>query len=353
MVFFVYSPLQMKEMALLKKKIRFIVNPISGTQKKKRIPALIKKIMDQSRYEIDIASTEFKGHAELLTSEAVDNGYFAVVAVGGDGTVNEVGRKLINTKTALGIIPCGSGNGLARHIHIPLDLRKAIEIINEGLVKAIDYGMMNDLPFFCTCGVGFDALVSFQFALDGRRGILTYIEKTLLEFLKYRPATYELEMDGGVKKFKAFLITCGNASQYGNNAFISPNASLQDGLLDITILEPFTVIDIPSLVFQLFNKLISQNSRIKTFRCKELTIRRKEEGVAHFDGDPITLGKDIHVQVVSKGLTVLTPRKVEYNPIEVAQHFINPVIEEVTSINRSIINRNIEFLRNILKGIKE
>lgn len=340
-------------MGTLKKKIRFIVNPIAGTQKKKKIPLLIEELMDPSKYEVEICFTEYKGHAERLTHEAVAKKYYAVVAVGGDGTVNEVGRELIQSKTALGIIPCGSGNGLARHMHIPLDPKKAIETVNDGLVKWIDYGTMNEIPFFCTCGVGFDALVSFQFAMDGRRGLLTYMEKTLAEFLKYRPVTYELEVDGGTERVKAFLITCGNASQYGNNAFISPNASLQDGLLDITILEPFTVLDIPSLVFQLFNKLINQNSRIKTFKCKKLTIRRKEEGVAHFDGDPIVLGKDIHVNVVSKGMSALVPRKVEYNPIEKAQHLINPVIEEVTSINRQTINRNLEFLRNILREIRD
>ncbi len=336
-----------------RRKIRFIINPISGTQNKKGIPALIEKYADRDRYEVEVTPTDHKGHAEKLAHEAARQGYFAVVAVGGDGTINEVGRGLIHSDTAMGIIPCGSGNGLARHLHIPLEPKKAIEIINNGLVKMIDYGMMNEIPFFCTCGVGFDALISFRFAMDGRRGLFTYMEKALQEFLKYQPDTYELEMDGGVKKFKAFLITCGNASQYGNNAFISPHASLQDGLLDITILEPFTVIDIPSLVFQLFNKLIGQNGRIKTFRCKKLTIRRKEEGVAHFDGDPIMLGKDIHVEIIRRGMQILAPRRVEYHPLERAQNFINPMIEEVTSINRQVINRNMEFLKNIIRGIKD
>ena len=149
-----------------------------------------------------------------------------------------------------------------------MDAKKAINIINEGLIDIIDYGKINDVPFFCTCGVGFDAFVSLQFSKAGRRGPLIYLEKTLLESLKYKPETYELEMDGSTLRYKAFLIACGNASQYGNNAYITPQATLNDGLLDVTILEPFTVLDVPALSFQLFNRTIDQNSRIKTFRCK-------------------------------------------------------------------------------------
>jgi len=330
-------------MNIKKRKIRFVVNPISGTQNKKGITELIPRFVDSERYDWEITPTLYQGHAEVLAREAVSNQLSVVVAVGGDGTVNEVGRGLINSHTAMGIIPCGSGNGLARHLHIPLDMKKAIETINGGLVKSIDYGVMNDAPFFCSCGVGFDALVSFQFAHGGRRGLWTYIEKTLLEFLKYKPSTYELEIDGGKKSYKAFLITCGNASQYGNNASMTPLASMQDGLLDITILEPFTMLDIPSLVFQLFNKMINQNSRIKTFRCEHLVIRREAGGVAHFDGDPIELGSDIDIYVVHRGIRVLGPRKAYYNSMDRA----TGILEDVAGFNRQIINTNLEFLRNL------
>lgn len=167
------------------------------------------------------------------------------------------------------------------------------------------------MPFFCTCGVGFDAFVSLQFSKAGRRGPLTYLEKTLLESLKYRPETYELEMDGSTLRYKAFLIACGNASQYGNNAYITPQATLNDGLLDVTILEPFTVLDVPSLSFQLFNKTIDQNSRIKTFRCQTLRIHRSKPGVVHFDGDPMMMGENVDVKIMKKGLQVIVPRDAE------------------------------------------
>lgn len=179
------------------------------------------------------------------------------------------------------------------------------------MIDIIDYGKINDVPFFCTCGVGFDAFVSLQFSKAGKRGPLIYLEKTLLESLKYKPETYELEMDGSTLRYKAFLIACGNASQYGNNAYITPQATLNDGLLDVTILEPFTVLDVPALSFQLFNKTIDQNSRIKTFRCKTLRIHRSKQGVIHFDGDPMIMGENIDVNIIKRGLQVIVPKNVE------------------------------------------
>ena len=221
-----------------KKKISFIINPISGTQGKEQILKWLDEKLDKSRYIPEVIYTERAGHAVEIAALKAKEEAFAVVAIGGDGTINEIARSLVHTKTALGIIPCGSGNGLARHLQIPMDAKKAINIINEGLIDIIDYGKINDVPFFCTCGVGFDAFVSLQFSKAGRRGPLIYLEKTLLESLKYKPETYELEMDGSTLRYKAFLIACGNASQYGNNAIRkalyrsvlpSPHPSFQTG----------------------------------------------------------------------------------------------------------------------------
>lgn len=292
-----------------KKKIVFIVNPISGTQDKDTILKWIDERIDRSSYDYLIERTQYAGHASEIAARAAEEDAFAVVAIGGDGTVNEVGRSLIHTATAMGIIPCGSGNGLARHLQIPLDPRAAIDIINEGKTVCIDYGKINDAPFFCTCGVGFDAFVSLKFATAGKRGPLTYVENTLHESLNYKPETYEIENEEGTVRCKAFLIACGNASQYGNNAYIAPQASLTDGLMDVTILEPFTVLDVPSLAFQLFNKTIDQNSRIKTFRTKKIKIHRAKEGVIHFDGDPAMAGTEIVVELVHEGLNIITNDK--------------------------------------------
>lgn len=312
------------------KKIAFVINPISGTQNKTNILECVKSLLDKDKYAPEVIYTERAGHAiEIAAAKAREN-YFAVVAIGGDGTINEIARSLVHTSTALGIIPCGSGNGLARHLQIPMDVRKAVEIINGGNIDVIDYGKINDQPFFCTCGVGFDAFVSLKFAQAGKRGPLTYIEKTLVESLKYKPETYELEIDGSPSRYKAFLIACGNASQYGNNAYITPQASMDDGLLDVTIIEPFTMFEAPSMAFQLFNKTIDQNSHIKTFQCRKLHIHRTKPGVAHYDGDPVMMGEDIDVQIMEKGLRVITPaqkqndgRKNGINVLQRAQDYIN------------------------------
>lgn len=293
-----------------KKRIVFVVNPISGTQGKKAILKWIDERLDRSIYDYSIVKTEYAGHASQIAAVAVQDKVDVVVAIGGDGTINEIARSLVHTDTALGIIPCGSGNGLARHLRIPMEPKAAIDILNQGNNVCIDYGKINNIPFFCTCGVGFDAFVSLKFADSGKRGLLTYLENTLHESLTYQPETYVIENEEGTVKYKAFLIACGNASQYGNNAYITPHASLTDGLMDITIMEPFTVLDVPSLSFQLFNKTLDQNSRIKTMRAKKIKIHRQHDGVMHFDGDPLMAGKELDVEIIPAGLYVIaSPKK--------------------------------------------
>ena len=292
-----------------KKNIIFVVNPISGTQGKKAILKWNDERLDRSIYDYSIVNTEYAGHATQIAAAAVQDKVDVVVAIGGDGTINEIARSLVHTQTALGIIPCGSGNGLARHLQIPMDPKAAIDILNQGYLNCIDYGKINNIPFFCTCGVGFDAFVSLKFADSGKRGLLTYLENTLHESLTYQPETYEIENEEGTVKYKAFLIACGNASQYGNNAYIAPQASLTDGLMDVTILEPFTVLEVPNLSFQLFNKTIDQNSRIKTMRAKKIKIHRAKEGVLHFDGDPLMAGKELEVEIIPSGLHVISSAK--------------------------------------------
>ena len=312
-----------------KKQILFIVNPISGTQNKEVILRQIEEKIDKDFFEITIRKTEYAGHAFDIATEAAQNNIDFVVAIGGDGTINEIGRALIHTKTAMGIIPCGSGNGLARHLHIPMDVSKAISIINEANVRAIDYGVIAGHPFFCTCGVGFDAFVSLKFADSGKRGLLSYLENTLQQSLTYKPETYEIENSTGTVKYKAFLIACANASQYGNNAYIAPQASLTDGMMDITVLEPFTVLDVPSLAFQLFNRTLDKNSRIKTMRDKKIIIHRATEGVFHFDGDPTIGGKDLEVEIKPLGINVITPKNPEPNTdIFNIGHYVNEFIQK-------------------------
>ena len=296
----------------MKRQITFIINPISGTHSKDEIPKILEARLDKTQFDYEIRMTEYAGHAAEIAYECSEKGQDIVVAVGGDGTVNEVARSLIHTDTALGIIPCGSGNGLARHLCLPLEAKKAIDIINACKIEAFDYGVINDLPFFCTCGMGFDAFISLKFAEAGKRGPITYVENVLKEGLKYKPETYEVEDESGAKKYKAFLIACANASQYGNNAYIAPGATMKDGEMDVIIMEPFDVLDAPQIAADLFMKTLGNNSKIKTFRAKKIHIHRKEPGAIHFDGDPIMTGTDIDVHIEHEGIKILTnPEAIE------------------------------------------
>ena len=289
----------------MKRKIVFILNPHSGTDDKVRMPKLIEENINTKAYDYDIVFTEYAGHAADIAKDCASRGIDIVVAVGGDGTINEVARSIVHTNTALGIIPCGSGNGLARHLCIPLDPRKAISLINRACIESLDYGVINDLPFFCTCGMGFDAFVSMKFAESGKRGPISYAENILREGLKYEPETYTLEDETGTKQYKAFLISCANASQYGNNAYIAPQASMSDGLMDVVIMEPFDVIEASQVSFDMFNKTLDKNSKIKSFRCKKLHITRSKPGVIHYDGDPVMTGADIDVHLEEKGIKMI------------------------------------------------
>jgi len=344
-----------------KKNIEFIVNPISGTSGKKFVAKLIEEYLDMGRYnDYKILQTKRPGHATELARKAAQQGMDVVCAIGGDGTVNEVACGLVHSQTALAIIPSGSGNGLARHLRIPTDPLSAIKIINHGQVHTMDYGLMNNRPFFCTCGVGFDAFISQRFAESGKRGPASYLENILKSSLNYHPETYEVEMvnklDGKDvhETCKAFLISCANASQYGNNAYIAPSASVRDGIMDVTILEPFTAIEAPQIAIQLFNGTLSQNSRIKTFQCQKLTIHRSSAGVAHFDGDPIQTGKTIQVELVPNGLLCLSPREEGVPDVEErVQSFITENIRNMYSKTEVIIQENLRRSQRIAQLNKD
>ncbi len=339
-----------------KKRVTFIVNPISGTQNKKGVTEKIKKYANNEKFDISIIPTQYAGHATEIAAQCAADGVDIVVAVGGDGTINETARALVHSNTVLGIIPCGSGNGLARHLRIPMDVQKAIEVINQCVVETIDYGKINDIPFFCTCGVGFDAFISMKFAQAGKRGLSTYIENTLREGLRYEPETYEIENEDGSMKYEAFLITCANASQYGNNFYIAPKASLCDGLMDVIIMEPFTMLDAPAISFQMINGTIDQNSKIKTLRCKRLKIHRSKPGVIHFDGDPVMAEADLMVEIIEKGLQVIigsqedkpaTNVNMWQSVIDAFNDLKPSIMDDLAAQNRRLQVLNKELLRKL------
>lgn len=296
--------------ALMKKYI-FIVNPISGTHDKHHIIDLIPHYFSDEEYEI--RNTEYPGHATEIASKAAQQGAYAAVAIGGDGTVNEVAQGVMHTGTALGIIPCGSGNGLARHLGISMKPELALETLRDGEVKDCDYGKINGHPFVCTAGVGFDAEVSETFSKAGKRGLPTYLKTTIGVGIKYKGEVMDLEFDDGevIKGGRYWLVTAGNAAQYGNDFFITPDASLRDGFLDINLWKPFNKLTSPLVGFELHQRLILKNSNVRIKRCKKVTIHREKEGPIQWDGDPSWGPKDITMEIVEGGIKMVvgTPKK--------------------------------------------
>lgn len=289
-----------------------MINPISGKGDSEYLPPVLEKAF--THWDLSICFTQRANHAYDLAKKAAEDGIDIVVAVGGDGTINETATALCGTKTALGIIPRGSGNGLARHLHIPFDIDKAIEIIKNGQISAVDYCTANNHPFFCTFGVGFDAQVSKAFAENGtkgHRGPIGYVKSAISEYLKYRSQLYRITTPKGTIAEKAFIIACGNASQYGNNAYIAPYADMQDGLIDVTVVLPITPLDTAVLGILMFSKHIDQDNNIISFQVPSLTIEREAPGIVHVDGEPMMMDKHIDILCHAKSLLVATPKAIE------------------------------------------
>lgn len=299
-----------------KRRILLIINPISGIGNKETFEPLVRRYLEPLGFEITTAYTCARGDATRLAKLAVNQGYYGVIAAGGDGTVNETARALCDTEVVLGIIPCGSGNGLARHLGIPIEPEAAVKIIAENHIVDSDYGSVNGHPFFCTFGVGFDAAVSGNFARQHRRGKLMYLKSAISEYVKFHPQVYTVSANGQVLTEKAFLIACCNASQYGNNAYIAPTASITDGLLDITIIHAGNPLNTAMVGVDLFTGYINSNTLIHSFRAPSAVIYRQQEGPAHLDGEPVNITETMDIKCHANSLRIFTPTKeVKFRPI--------------------------------------
>jgi len=304
------------------KNIAFIINPVSGSKEtqnaKRKLPKLIMQSLDSRQWLPNISFTEYAGHATEMAYQFARMGFDAVVAVGGDGTVNEVAKGLAESQktkidaarpTALGIIPMGSGNGFARHLNIPIRPQKAIELLNHSEPISVDYGLANGRLFVSTCGTGFDALIADHFAGSNKRGFSTYLQNILHDVFSYSPQTYHLVGDGLDVTHKAFLITFANANQWGYEALIAPKASVQDGKMDIMLMSSHAILGSASLALRLFAGSIDDSHFMDTIRVKEVMLEREEAAPFHIDGDPVEMEKDIHIQIVEDGLRVLVEKR--------------------------------------------
>jgi diacylglycerol kinase (ATP) len=247
-----------------------------------------------------------------LRLKKIKEGYTHIVAVGGDGTVNEVASAAAKTGCLVGIIPQGSGNGLARELKIPVNLKEALSVIKMHKIRTIDAGMVNGRYFFCTCGTGFDASVGKEFARDSRRGMLSYVRATIHKYIKYSPKTYNLKINKRKIELDAFLVTFANSGQYGNNAYIAPKAKIDDGALDLCILRPFPKANTILIGLRLFFKNIDQSPYLEIMHIKKATLKRKgkKKITLHIDGEPHAFKDKLKVEVVPGALKVMVPARI-------------------------------------------
>ena len=285
--------------------IWFIANFFSGTlsfEKKEAITAIIEKLPNSK-----IFKTEYPNHACEIAQLAIDQKVKIVVAIGGDGTINEVASVLKGTNIALGIVPIGSGNGLARHLKIPLNSLTAIDRVLNGTITEIDTCTINEIPFFCTAGIGLDAQVAYDFSLQNRRGFSTYIITAIKVFIAYKSIDFKIFTANKSFNNTAFAITFANASQYGNDAIVAPESKIDDGLLDMVILKPFSVFNSIFLAIRLFNNSFSKSKFVKTIKGKVFNIITENKScIIHFDGEPKLLNtNEIIVKIDDKKLKVI------------------------------------------------
>lgn len=280
------------------KDILFIVNPISGKGRKHEIVNML-----QGRgYEV--CFTRYAGHAEEIAREARAR---VVVAVGGDGTLNEVARGLVGSDKILGILPCGSGDGLALCLGISRKPEKALEVIEKGKVQDLDCAVIDGRPFFSVSGVGFDAYISQRFAQASSRGLRTYVRECVKAWFGYRMQDYRLEADGRKMDVKALLITVSNSDQWGNGARINPLASTCDGMLDVAVVKKFALFELPVLAWRMLHGRIHKSRCVETFKCHRIVIWRAAEGPAHFDGDFFQAGERVEISLLPQKIRVLVP----------------------------------------------
>ncbi|MFD1166996.1 diacylglycerol/lipid kinase family protein [Sphingobacterium daejeonense] len=288
-----------------KKRILFVINPVSGGKKKTAFNKQVLEVLDLNRFDPTFKVTDHANHAYELAKSAIEEQYDAVIAVGGDGTINEIGSALAGSEVPLGIIPEGSGNGLAYYLGIPMNESAALRRINRFDSMEIDCGKVGDRYFFNMAGIGFDASVSDKFASETFRGPVGYLRTAINVLSKYKPRKYSLKIDGKVYEREAFMVSVANSPQYGNNAYIAPNASINDGLLDVCIVHKFPLYILPMMIFHLFNKTADQSEYVEIIPGKEICIEQEGKAPVHLDGEPMDLGDKIDIKVQSNALKII------------------------------------------------
>jgi len=285
--------------------VLFIINPISGKRAGLKAKSIIEKKIDSNLFSYKIEETQYGGHGTEI-AESNKNNFDIIVAIGGDGTINEVAKGLAGcSKVKMGIVPTGSGNGLARHLNIPLKMDEAIEAIFSDKCTAIDTCFINNNFFINVAGSGFDAFVAYLFNSGSGRGLFNYVKITVKEFFRYKPLVYTITSDTESVQKTALSVSFANSSQFGNNAYIAPKANISDGLIDLVIVNKFPIWKTPFLAVRLFNKTLYKSKHIETLQAKQFTIDCNGKNYVHYDGESLELDFPLTVKVSDKKLMVI------------------------------------------------
>lgn len=277
---------------------------MSGGKKKDGVPDMVDKNLDKSVFDYTIVYSDGVSHAHVIAKEAIAK-YDLIVAVGGDGTVNEIASALAGSDTVFGIIPYGSGNGLSRFLDIPMDAEKAIKNLNKWHVESIDAAQANGEWFFNMAGMGFDAHISEVFSHQKTRGFITYIKSSFREIANYKAVKYYINIDGAAYEREAFMLSFANSSQYGNNAHVSPRASVQDGLLDVCVIKPFPLWRFLEMGIRMFTKTSEGSKYVEIIRGKHISVKRDAPGPFHLDGEPRIAPVLVDIMVLPSSLRII------------------------------------------------
>ena len=292
-----------------KQRICFIVNPFSGVNRNKKLEPIIQQRLDQEKYDYQIKYTQAPGHATQLAKEAIEEGDDIIVAVGGDGSINEVAQALIGTDKILGILPAGSGNGFAMHLGLGRKIDKAVQILNEGKVMTIDTCLLNDRPYINLAGVGFDALIANKIKGSKLRGLWGYFKLSLQEALRFKFPRYSITIDDQLIERDCIVVEVANAPMFGYNFLIAPQAKLNDGLLDVVIIKKAAKWRYLLSFWRFFSGTIQKSSLVETYVAEKVKIKINDQTPVHVDGEGYMVNRDLKFSLNKLSLRVLTPNK--------------------------------------------
>ena len=288
----------------MKKKVLVIINPKAGVKRNKKIEHFLSKYLKEDQFEVEIYYTKAAFDGKDYVSKHKSKNWDAILVVGGDGTINEVGSELVNSDIALGIVPMGSGNGLARYLNIPIQIEASIEQFSKFHSKKIDVGKVNSLYFFNSLGFGIDAVVSKKFSESKSRGLKEYVRIAAPEITKPTKVNIDVEINGNSRSCEAVFFSIMNIDQFGNGFIVAPGANAEDGILDVVIIKKMPITHIGQWLWKSFKGKPIEHKYVEKLKAKNLTIQN-HQGFFQIDGEYIEMSGQLNVSVIPKGLKVI------------------------------------------------